>query len=168
MEHALLPFRQPPLPGIGPWATHGDGRAGHAHSLASFFSDERRKVLDMIRAPTLEEAEAAYDAVYEHHAPLIRFLKGSGAPTPKVLPLAADVCLNTRIGRIFQGTTAELPAVRPLLEEARLAGASLDPFPAGLGSFHRASRPITFKSGTEVAQKGAIQRKRGQPLQLTP
>lgn len=110
----------------------GDHFKASTYSLTSLFSDERRKVLEMIMAPTLEEAEAAYDAIYEHHAPLIRFLKGSGAPSPKVLSLAADMCLNARIGRIFQGAAPDLPAVQPLLEEAQLAGASLDTAALGL------------------------------------
>ncbi|MHC1711319.1 MAG: DUF3536 domain-containing protein [Solidesulfovibrio sp.] len=102
------------------------------YSLTSLFSDERRKVLGMIMAPTLEEAEAAYDGIYEHHAPLIRFLKGSGAPSPKVLSLAADMCLNARIGKAFQGEAPEIQTVPPLLEEAQLAGASLDAVGLGL------------------------------------
>lgn len=102
------------------------------YSLTSLFSDERRKLLGMIMAPTLEEAEAAYDGIYEHHAPLIRFLKGSGAPSPKVLSLAADMCLNTRLGQAFQGEAPEIEAIKPLLEEAQLAGANLDGVRLGL------------------------------------
>ena len=47
------------------------------YSLTSLFADERRKVLDTIMEPTLRESEAAYGSIYEHHAPLIRFLTGS-------------------------------------------------------------------------------------------
>lgn len=102
------------------------------YSLTSLFSDERRKLLGMIMAPTLEEAEAAYDGIYEHHAPLIRFLKGSGAPAPKVLSLAANMCLNAKLGRAFQGDAPEIEAITPLLEEAQLAGANLDADGLGL------------------------------------
>ena len=70
------------------------------YSLTSLFADQRRKVLNTIMEPTLKEAEAAYSSIYEHHAPSIRFLKGSGTPRPKVLSVAADLCLNAKLRRI--------------------------------------------------------------------
>jgi alpha-amylase/alpha-mannosidase (GH57 family) len=102
------------------------------YSLTSLFADERRKVLNTIMEPTLEEAEAAYSSIYEHHAPLIRFLKGSGTPRPKVLSVAADLCLNAKLRRTLQGDGLDPQVVRPLLEEARLAGAILDETALGL------------------------------------
>ena len=102
------------------------------YSLTSLFADERRKVLNMIMEPTLKEAEAAYGSLYEHHAPLIRFLKGAGAPLPKGLALAAELCLNAKLRGSLQGEGLEPEVVRPLLEEARLAGATLDATALGL------------------------------------
>lgn len=102
------------------------------YSLSSLFADERRKVLNIIMEPTLREAEAAYSAIYEHHAPLIRFLTGSGTPRPQVLSVAADLCLNAKLRRLLQGDGLDPEVVRPLLEEARLAGATLDTTALGL------------------------------------
>lgn len=97
------------------------------YSLTSLFADERRRVLNVIVDPALREAESAYSSLYEHHAPLIRFLKGSGTPRPKDLALAADLCLNAKVRRTLQEDGLDPLVVRPLLEEARLAGATLDP-----------------------------------------
>jgi alpha-amylase/alpha-mannosidase (GH57 family) len=102
------------------------------YSLNSLFADERRKVLNMIMEPTLREAEAAYSAIYEHHAPLIRFLNGSGTPRPKVLSVAATFCLNAKLRRALEGEGLEPQIVQPLLEEARLADATLDATALGL------------------------------------
>jgi hypothetical protein len=102
------------------------------YSLTSLFADERRKVLNLIMGPTLREAEAAYSSIYEHHAPLIRFLTGSGTPRPQVLSVAADLCLNAKFRRLLQGEGLDPEVVRPLLEEARLAGATLDATALGL------------------------------------
>ncbi|MGC8494909.1 MAG: DUF3536 domain-containing protein [Syntrophobacteraceae bacterium] len=102
------------------------------YSLTSLFADERRRVLDIIMGPTLREAEAAYCAIYEHHASLIRFLTGSGTPRPRVLSVAADLCLNAKLRRLFQGVGLDPEVIRPLLEEARLAGATLDATALGL------------------------------------
>ncbi|MHC1725028.1 MAG: DUF3536 domain-containing protein [Syntrophobacteraceae bacterium] len=102
------------------------------YSLTSLFADERRKVLNIIMEPTLREAEAAYSSIYEHHAPLIRFLTGSGTPRPPVLSAAADLCLNAKLRRVLQGEGLDPDVVKPLLEEARLAGATLDATALGL------------------------------------
>ena len=102
------------------------------YSLTSLFADERRKVLNIIMEPTLREAEAAYSSIYEHHAPLIRFLTGSGTPRPPVLSAAADLCLNAKLRGVLQGDGLDPEVVRPLLEEARLAGATLDATALGL------------------------------------
>jgi alpha-amylase/alpha-mannosidase (GH57 family) len=102
------------------------------YSLTSLFTDERRKILDTIMEPTLREAEASYSSIYEHHAPLIRFLKGSGMPLPKGLVLAAELSLNAKVRGALQGEGLEPEVVQPLLEEARLAGAALDATALGL------------------------------------
>ena len=39
-------------------------------------------LLNQILTTTIEEAEGAYRGVYEHHAPLMRFLHGLKLPTP--------------------------------------------------------------------------------------
>jgi hypothetical protein len=102
------------------------------YSLTSLFAEERRRVLNIIMEPTLREAEAAYSSIYEHHAPLIRFLTGSGMPRPQLLAVAADLCLNAKLRRVLQGDGLDPDVVRPLLEEARLAGAELDATHLGL------------------------------------
>jgi alpha-amylase/alpha-mannosidase (GH57 family) len=96
------------------------------YALSSLFSDERCKILGIIMEPTLREAQAAYDMVYENHAPLIRYLKKSGAPLPKALYIATEMCLNAKIETAFKSDAPELQTVKPLLEEAQLAGITLD------------------------------------------
>ncbi len=38
----------------------------------------------------MEEANSAYGRIYEHDAPLMRFLRESGMPVPKPLSVAAE------------------------------------------------------------------------------
>lgn len=102
------------------------------YSLTSLFADERRRVLNLIMEPALQEGEAAYGSIYEHHAPLIRFLKGTGTPRPKSLSVAADLSLNAKLRKALQGEWVDPQVIPPLLEEARLAGATLDVATLGL------------------------------------
>ena len=74
---------------------------GTAYSLRSLFKDEQRKVLRLILRTTMEEVEAAYSQVYEHHASLMDFLAEIGAPMPSVLRLTSEFVLNARVRRGF-------------------------------------------------------------------
>jgi alpha-amylase/alpha-mannosidase (GH57 family) len=97
-----------------------------SYSLMSLFRDERRKVLDLILQPTLEEAEAAYDTLYEHNAPLVRFLMGSRMSVPKLISASTGLIMNTRLQRVLAKEEFDIPAIEALLEEIRLAGVQLD------------------------------------------
>jgi alpha-amylase/alpha-mannosidase (GH57 family) len=74
---------------------------GVAYSLRSLFKDERRKVLREILRSTMEEVEAAYRQIYEHHASLMDFFGEIGSPLPSVLRLTSEFVLNARMRRGF-------------------------------------------------------------------
>jgi alpha-amylase/alpha-mannosidase (GH57 family) len=95
-------------------------------SLTSLFRDEQRKVLNLILQPSLDEANAAYSALYEHNALLMRFLKGSGTPQPKELVMMTDIVLNTRLRTALENERLDIQNIELLLEEARLAGVQPD------------------------------------------
>ena len=97
-----------------------------SYSLRSLFRDEQRRVLGLIMEPTLAEAEAGYGQIYEHHAPLIRFLGDSGVPIPVPLRTAAEYVLTVRLSRAFGEIPLDLQVIQPLLDEAGLSGISLD------------------------------------------
>jgi alpha-amylase/alpha-mannosidase (GH57 family) len=96
------------------------------YSLMSLFHDEQRKVVSLILEPTLDEAENMYAQFYEHHAPLIRFLKSAGLELPKVISIAAEFVLNARLRRAFEKDVLDRQDIQWLLEETRVVGADLD------------------------------------------
>jgi len=91
---------------------------GAAYSLRSLFRDERQKVVSRLLGSTMAEAEAAYRQIYEHHAPLMGFLSGMGAPLPKMLHLTAEFVLNTALRQEFLADELDIERVRTLLETA--------------------------------------------------
>ena len=91
---------------------------GATYSLKSLFRDERQKVVGKLLGSTMAEAEAAYRQIYEHHAPLMGFLSGMGAPLPKMLHLTAEFVLNTSLRQEFMADELDLERVRSLLETA--------------------------------------------------
>jgi hypothetical protein len=94
--------------------------------LKSLFADEQRKILKLLLQTTLEEIEADYRQLYEHHTPLLRFLKDAGTPPPKALYTAAEFVLNAELHRAFENDDLELNRIEHLLREAQLEGISLE------------------------------------------
>ncbi len=100
---------------------------GTTFSLKSLFRDEQRRVLDRILDSSIQEAGETYRHVFEHHAPLMRFLLDLGMPLPPPFRMAADFTLNRDLRRLFsRDEAADLPAARSLLEEAQEFGVALD------------------------------------------
>jgi hypothetical protein len=95
------------------------------YSLKSLFRDEQRSILSQILISTLDEAEAAYRQLYEHHAPLMRFLIDLKTPLPKAFRTTAEYALNSHLRRAFSDEL-DGARIRSLLEESRLGGVDLD------------------------------------------
>jgi alpha-amylase/alpha-mannosidase (GH57 family) len=100
--------------------------AGATYNLKSLFPDEQRKILELVLQMSLEEAEAAYRQLYEHHGPLLRFLKEASGPPPKALYTAAEFVLNADLQRAFENEELNLARIEHLLQEAGLEGISLE------------------------------------------
>ena len=88
------------------------------YTIKSLFRDERQKVVSTLLGSTMAEAESAYRQIYEHHAPLIGYLSGIGAPLPKVLHLTSEFVLNTSLRQEFMADELDLERVRGLIETA--------------------------------------------------
>ena len=100
--------------------------AGTSYSLKSLFRDQQRRIVNLILNTTLSEAEASYAQIYDHHAPLMRFLVELRAPLPKVLRLTAEFVLNRALRREFESETFDLERIRTLLETSQREKTNLD------------------------------------------
>ena len=100
-----------------------------AYSLRNLFRDEQRKIVNIILQATLADTEGIYRQVYENSAPLLRFLTDLGTSRPPALCMAADFVLNASLTRAFEEKPLDMNAVKTLLENAVLEGASLDSGP---------------------------------------
>jgi alpha-amylase/alpha-mannosidase (GH57 family) len=97
-----------------------------AYSLRSLFRDEQRKILDGILESTLQEAQALYHQLYEHHALMLRFLRDSDLPLPMGLFMAAEFALNENLRRAFEEQEIQPESVENILEEVRSLKVHLD------------------------------------------
>jgi alpha-amylase/alpha-mannosidase (GH57 family) len=95
------------------------------YSLRSIFRDQKRKILNRILESALNEAEAVYRQLHEHHAPTMKFLTDLGVPLPKAFLMAAEFTLNSKLRHTFD---EELDAdhAANLLRSAQAEGVPLD------------------------------------------
>jgi alpha-amylase/alpha-mannosidase (GH57 family) len=104
-----------------------DRAFGDSHyTLSSLFRDEQRRALDVILASSLREAEALYRQIYEHRAPMMRFLTSLHIPLPRALGAAAEFVLNSNLRRALGEEDIDPDLVRSLLEATSLEGARID------------------------------------------
>ena len=99
---------------------------GVTYSLKSLFRDEQRRVVRQILDSTLAEAGATYRQIYEHHAPLMRFLSDLGSPPPKVLQITAEFVLNSSLRRAFEEERLDLGRIAALLDAVAREKITLD------------------------------------------
>jgi Domain of unknown function (DUF3536)/Glycosyl hydrolase family 57 len=95
------------------------------YSVRSLFRDEQRRVLDVILTSTLGEAEHLYRQIYEHRAPMMRFITSLNMPLPKAFYAAAEFVLNGYLRRALEDEV-DFARVESLLETAKLEGVALD------------------------------------------
>ena len=96
------------------------------YSISWLFRDEQRKVLNVILESTLREAEALYRQIYEHRAPMMRFLTSLHIPLPKAFHSAAEFVLNGYLREALEKDDVDVDRIRGLLETAWLEGVSVD------------------------------------------
>lgn len=96
------------------------------YSLKSLFRDEQRRVIDRILASTLGDVEDEFRDIFQHHAPLMRFLKSLGTPLPRAFAAAAELVLNVDLRRQVGDPKADLEEVHRLLAERTALGVDLD------------------------------------------
>jgi alpha-amylase/alpha-mannosidase (GH57 family) len=96
------------------------------YSLTSLFRDDQRRFLDSILESTLQDVEAVYRRLYEHHAPLIHFLYHSEIPPPKPLALAAELHFNAALRRAFAHEELDPALISQFLDDTAVEGVVLD------------------------------------------
>jgi alpha-amylase/alpha-mannosidase (GH57 family) len=124
IQEAMQAFSRADIPEIIRAFDRGFGT--DTYSVKSLFRDEQRNILSRILVSTLDEAETVYRQLYEHHAPLMRFLADLRTPLPKAFRTTAEYALNSHLRRAFSSDELDIGRIRNLLEEARIGGVDLD------------------------------------------
>ena len=93
---------------------------GHVdYSLTSLFTDEQRRIVQVILNSTLWDIESSLTSIYEDHASLLHFLSQAGLPKPPALSLAASFAINAGLRRALESEPIDLATLRSLLQLAK-------------------------------------------------
>jgi hypothetical protein len=104
-----------------------DRRFGESsYSLRSLFRDQQRNALDIILGSSLKEAESLYRQIYEHRAPMMRFLTDLNIPLPPAFHAAAEFVLNGYLRESLAQDEIDSERVLSYLEAAKFEGVRLD------------------------------------------
>ena len=96
------------------------------YSLRDLFHDEQRRVINQVIQTSLDDMAAFYRQTYENQAPLLRFLYDCGIPIPNQMRDNARIALNDSLRRALEAPALDQPRIKNLLDQIRIAGASLD------------------------------------------
>jgi alpha-amylase/alpha-mannosidase (GH57 family) len=97
-----------------------DSYYGHVdYSLISLFTDEQRRIVQIILGSTLSEIEKTLTAIYEDHASLLHYLFSAGLPKPPALTLAAGFAINAWLRRALEADPIDQAQLRSYLSLAK-------------------------------------------------
>ncbi len=100
---------------------------GHAdYSLTSLFTDEQRRIVQLILNSTLWDIENSLTNIYQDHASLLHFLSQAGLPKPPALTLAAGFAINAGLRRLLENDPIDQAQMRSYLALAKADEIPLD------------------------------------------
>jgi alpha-amylase/alpha-mannosidase (GH57 family) len=99
---------------------------GKTYTIRSLFTDEQRRVIQLILDKTIAEAEQSLIRIYEDHASLLHFLSHAGVPPPTAPAHAANFSINLTLRRALETDPVDLAVVRGTLAAATQDAVSLD------------------------------------------
>ena len=98
----------------------------HSYSLINLFSDEQRKILNVIINQNMEESISSYQEMYERSRSLMEFVREIGVPVPHIFLAAAQPALNEALKRALTQEEIDVEAVQRIVGQIRNWGVAVD------------------------------------------
>ena len=91
----------------------------HHHSLINLFTDERRKILNLIIDKNLEEFAQSYHNLFEKNRSLMAYIREAGMPVPSPFLILAQPALNSALIQVLTQDEIDIEAVHRVVEQIR-------------------------------------------------
>ncbi len=98
----------------------------HSFSLINLFSDEQRKIINLIINQNMEESISSYQELFERSRPLMEFVRETGMPVPHIFLAAAKPALNEALKKAMTEEEIDTDAVRRIVGQIRMWQAGID------------------------------------------
>jgi alpha-amylase/alpha-mannosidase (GH57 family) len=121
------------------------------YSLTSLFTDEQRRIMQLILNSTVGDIESSLTKIYRDHASLLRFLAHAGLPKPPALTLAAAFALNAGLRQALESETIDQATVRAHLKQAQADGVALETAALGFLAGARMKRAMDEVKETDAS-----------------
>ena len=89
------------------------------YSLTSLFTDEQRRIVQLILNSTLWDIENSLTTIYQDHASLLHYLSQAGLPKPPALTLAAGFAINAGLRHVLESDPIDQARLRSFLSLAK-------------------------------------------------
>jgi len=96
------------------------------YSLTSLFTDEQRRIVQLILNSTLWDIENSLTSIYKDHASLLHYLSQANLPKPPALTLAASFAINAGLRRVLETDPVDQAQLRSYLLLAKADGVQLE------------------------------------------
>lgn len=96
------------------------------YSLTSLFTDEQRRIVQLILNSTLWDIENSLTNIYQDHASLLHYLSQANLPKPPALTLAAGFAINAGLRRVLEADPIDQAQMRSYLSLAKADQVQLD------------------------------------------
>ncbi len=96
------------------------------YSLTSLFTDEQRRIVQLILNSTLWDIESSLTTIYQDHASLLHYLSQAGLPKPPALTLAAGFAINAGLRRAIEADPIDPAQLRSYLALAKADQVALE------------------------------------------
>ena len=91
----------------------------HSYSLMNLFSDEKRKILNVIINKNMEESISSYQALFERSRPLMEFVQETRMPLPQIFLSVAQPALNESLKTAMTQEEIDSEAVQRIVSQIR-------------------------------------------------
>uniref|UniRef100_C6E8R1 Glycoside hydrolase family 57 n=1 Tax=Geobacter sp. (strain M21) TaxID=443144 RepID=C6E8R1_GEOSM len=91
----------------------------HSFSLLNLFSDEQRKIINIIINQNMEESISSYQDMFERSRPLMEFVKDTRVPVPHIFLAAAEPALNQALKKAMSEEEIDEDAVRRIIGQIK-------------------------------------------------
>ncbi len=96
------------------------------YSLWHLFKDEQRKILDIILASRLSDAEASFRQLNQYNYSLLHAMREMHVPLPRLLQMSVEIAINQDLMRLVNEEPTDLVQLRGTIEEVEKWSVAVD------------------------------------------